>query len=199
MGKAKVILVTAFEPFGNDPVNPTQIILEKLPDRAGGYGIVKLLLPVEFARSRELACAEYDRISPAAVIMLGQAGGRAVITPETTARNIMKTGIPDNAGYRPQELSITEGGPGELYSTFSADRIVDVLRAMNIPCERSDDAGTYVCNCLLYGMLEHNRGEVPTVFIHVPYIPEQGHEDKPSMKTEDIYRGIMAVIETAIS
>ena len=196
--RSKVILVTAFEPFGEDLINPTQMILEQLPDEVGGYEIRKLLLPVEFVRSRELACAEYDRVLPSAVVMLGQAGSRSAITPETTGRNIMSARIPDNAGYQPLDLPVAENGPEALHSTFPADRIVDAVKGLDIPCERSDDAGTYVCNSLLYSMLEHNRGEVPTGFIHVPFIPEQGHEDKPFMKQEDIYEGIAAALRAII-
>lgn len=64
-----------------------------------------------------------------------------------------------------------------------------------IPCEISDNAGEYVCNCVFYSMLEHNGGEVPTGFIHVPFIPEQGHKDEPYLEFDDIYKGIVAAIE----
>ncbi len=188
----KVILATAFEPFGGDKINPTEMILDKLPDEIGGNKIRKLLLPVEFGRAVEMATAEYDRLSPSAVIMLGQAGGRSAITPETTAKNIMNASIPDNAGYQPENRTIVENGPDELHSTFDAAGIAEALNATGIPCEVSHDAGEYVCNALLYGMLYHNKGRVPTGFIHVPFIKEQGHDDKPFMEFEDMYEGIIA-------
>jgi len=190
----KSILVTAFEPFGGEAMNPTRMILERLPDRIGACALRKLVLPVAFVRAGETACAEYDRVSPAAVIMLGQAGGRSAVTPETTAKNLMTAKIPDNAGYQPQNVPIVPGGPDILRSTFSVSRIVEAVRALNIPCEPSDDAGTYVCNSLLYSMLSHNGGEVPTGFIHVPYLPEQGHADQPAMRLEDMVRAIIAAI-----
>ena len=194
-GKVKTILVTAFEPFGGEALNPTQMILEALPDTADGYSIRKLLLPVEFKKAREMACAEYDRLSPAAVVMLGQAGGRGAITPETSGRNVMHGRIPDNAGFQPDHLPVVENGPDVLYSTLPVGSIVKAVRALGLPCEESDSAGEYVCNTLLYGMLAHNGGEVPTGFIHVPYIREQGHEDKPFMELEEIGRGIAAALE----
>ncbi len=192
----RVILVTAFEPFGGEKLNPTELVLARLPDAIGEYELRKLLLPVEFVRARELAFAAYDRYSPAAVIMLGQAGGRDAITPETTGRNVMNGRIPDNAGFQPDHLPVVEGGPDSLASTLPTKKIIRAIQALGIPCERSDNAGEYVCNTLLYGMLERNRGKVPTGFIHVPYIREQGHEDAPFMELADMIRGILAAVET---
>ena len=193
------ILVTAFEPFGGDGLNPSEMVLHDLPDEMLGRIIHKLLLPVEFHRAPEEAIAEYDRLSPDAVIMLGQAGGRSAVTPESTGRNIMNAAEPDNAGYKPDHQSITEGGPEQLSSTLPMQKIIDSVRSLDIPCERSDSAGEFVCNCLLYSMLDHNKGEVPTGFIHMPYIKEQGHEDKPYMELKDITKAIMTAIETVIS
>ena len=191
-----MILVTAFEPFGGEKLNPAEMILNLLPDRIAGIRIRKLLLPVEFKRARELAAAEYDRVSPAAVIMLGQAGGRGAITPEAAGRNMMNGRIPDNAGCQPDHIPVVDGGPDLLWSTLPVDRIIRGVRALGIPCERSENAGEYVCNALLYGMLAHNGGAVPTGFIHVPYIREQGHEEQPFMELEAVCRGITAAIET---
>ena len=196
--KAEVVLVTAFEAFGGEELNPTELVLEMLPDTIGGYTLEKLLLPVEFIRCRELAIAKYDEVSPAAVIMLGQAGGRGAISPETMGKNVMNARVPDNAGYAPAHLPIIENGPEMLSSTLPVDRICEAVRALGIPCEKSGDAGEYVCNTLLYGMLEHNRGAVPTGFIHVPFIREQGHEDQPCMELSDIEKGIETAIKTVI-
>lgn len=192
----KNILITAFEAFGGEEINPTERVLEMLPDALGGFALRKVLLPVEFIKAREMAAEAYDKISPAAVIMLGQAGGRGAITPESTAKNRMNARIPDNAGFQPADLPIEEGGPDERYSTLPVDAIIEAVRAKGIPCERSDDAGAYVCNAVFYGMLRHNGGAVPTGFIHVPYIREQGHQDKPFMELDDIYAGVAATAAT---
>ena len=131
-------------------------------------------------------------------IMLGQAGGRSAITPETTAKNLMNSDQPDNAGFLANHLRIAENGPDTLSSTLPIDRITDALSARGIPCERSEDAGTYVCNSLFYSMLMHNKGEVPTGFIHVPFIKEQGHTDKPFIELDDIRTAVELIIKTTI-
>ena len=194
----KNLLVTAFEPFDGETLNPTAMMLESLPDEIGGHRIRKVLLPVEFDKAQELAVSAYDSLSPDAVIMLGQAGGRSAITPETTARNEMTARIPDNAGYWPEHIPVVPGGPGVLHSTLPAETIVQAVRALGIPCERSDDAGTYVCNALFYRMLNHVNGALPAGFIHIPYIREQGHEDKPFLAFEDALKGITAAIRTVL-
>ena len=195
-----MILVTAFEPFGGETINPTARILETLPDEIGGFKLHKLLLPVEFVRCREIALAEYDKSKPAAVIMLGQHGGADAIQVETAAVNRMHafakdgTPRPDNAGFAPANEPLIKGGADRLFSTFPAEEIVRAISAAGVRCELSNDAGRYVCNALLYGMLSHNRGEVPTGFLHVPYLKEQGHGDKPYMELDDMVRGIVAAV-----
>ncbi|MBP5295365.1 MAG: pyroglutamyl-peptidase I [Lachnospiraceae bacterium] len=190
------ILLTAFEAFGGDKLNPTALILDRFPEEIGGFSVRKVLLPVEFVRAQEIAFSAYDACAPAAVIMLGQAGGRKAISLEGTGRNLMNARIPDNAGYEPKGIPVAGDGPETLQATLPIEEILEAVRSQEIACERSDDAGGYVCNALLYGMLHHNNGAVPTGFIHVPYIPEQGHPDKPSMALSEIYRGIRTAVLT---
>ena len=189
------ILVTTFEPFGGEKLNPTEMVLGKLPDSVRGHAIRKLLLPVEYVKAREFAIAEYDRLLPAAVIMLGQAGGRNAINLETTAKNVMNGSNPDNAGFRPDHTPVVAGGANTLRSTLPIDKMIRAVEALGIPCVESGCAGEYVCNALFYGMLHHNKGSVPTGFIHVPYVREQGHEESPFMELETIYLGILAALE----
>lgn len=197
MRKTGCILVTGFEPFGGESINPTGTIIERLPEEIDGYKIIRLVLPVEFNRCVELASEAYERYSPKAVIMLGQAGVRSAITPETVGKNIMNARIPDNAGYKPQNVLIEENGPQLRYSTLPVAKIIEAVKSEGIPAEKSDDAGEYVCNNLLYGMLGHIGGKVPTGFIHVPFIKEQGH--KPYMEFDDVYKGIFTVVKTVIN
>ena len=189
------ILVTAFEPFGGEKLNPAEMVLGKLPDSVCGHAIRKLLLPVEYVKAREFAIAEYDRLLPAAVIMLGQAGGRNAINLETTAKNVMNGSNPDNAGFRPDHTPVVAGGANTLRSTLPIDKMIRAVEALGIPCVESGCAGEYVCNTLFYGMLHHNKGSVPTGFIHVPYIREQGHEETPFMEFETVYLGILTALE----
>lgn len=194
------ILVTAFEPFGGDKINPTERLLRELPDSIGGMRINKLLLPVEFLRAARIAADEYDRLLPAAVIMFGQAGGRSAVTPEAVGANLMDARIPDNAGFEPKGEPIVPGGANELYSTLPIEAIVAAVNALGVPAAISRDAGRYVCNSLLYSMLDHNAGRVPTGFVHVPFIREQvegvpGREQTPFMEYGAVFKAACAVAE----
>lgn len=195
----KTILVTAFEPFGGDGINPTELILSRLPGELEGVHISKLLLPVEFMRAPELALKEIGRLSPAAVIMLGQAGGRSAVTPETTAYNLMEARIPDNAGYEPHGTEAAPGGEAEIPASLPAERIVEAIRALGLPAELSHDPGRYVCNALMYSVLRSLRGSIPAGFIHVPFIRVQtegvkGRGKTPFMELDDICRAILEAI-----
>lgn len=195
----KTILVTAFTPFGGDSVNPAQLALEALPESIAGIKLSKLLLPVEFVVSTRMVKREYEKVCPSAVIMLGQAGGRGAVTPEKYGRNIMEASIPDNAGYKPERSPIYPDSPERFRSTLPLDSIVQSIAELGLPAEISEDAGTFVCNSLLYGVLYYNGGEVPTGFIHVPFMKEQtegvpGRENSPCWERDDIIRAVEAAV-----
>ena len=197
------ILVTAFEPFGGDSVNPTQLVLEALPDHIAGARVEKLLLPVEFRRAAEMALEAASLICPDCVICLGQAGGRGAVTPELYGRNLMNARIPDNAGYQPAGLPIVKGGPDELMSRLPVWRIIAHIRREGLPAEISFSAGEYVCNSLLYSVLYGLHESVRAGFIHVPFIRGQvegvpGREKKPYMELDDIKRAVCLAIEAAV-
>lgn len=106
----------------------------------------------------------------------------------------MHAAFPDNAGYQPTDVPVIPDGPDTLTSTLPNGKLVEAIRERGVPAELSDNAGSYVCNCLLYRMLFYNGGEVPTGFIHVPFIPEQGHADKPSLAADDAYAAVLTAI-----
>lgn len=198
----KRILITAFEPFGGDGINPTQLVLENLPGELCGAAISKLLLPVEFKRAAEIALSEAARILPDCVICFGQAGGRKAVTPELFGRNSMDARIPDNAGYQPKGEAIVPGGPDKLRSRLPVWDIIAHIRREGLPAEISYSAGEYVCNSLLYGLLYGLHESVPAGFIHVPFIREQvegvkGREKTPFMELEDIKTAVRLAIEAA--
>lgn len=199
----KRVLITAFEPFGGDGINPTQLILERLPEELDGVKLCKLLLPVEFGRAADMAVNEALRISPAAVICLGQAGGRSAITPEQRAVNLMEARIPDNAGYEPHGEPVAEGGPDVIETRLPVWDIIAHIRALGLPAEISFSAGEYVCNSLMYGVLYRLHESIPTGFIHVPFIREQtegvpGREHTPFMELEALEAGIEAAARAVI-
>lgn len=188
----KTIIVSAFAPFGGEAINPTELILKKLPDYIGKIEIKKLYLPVEFIKAPKILIDEYDNYKPKAVIMLGQAGGREKITIEAIAKNLMNAKISDNSSFKPTNLEIVKDGKGELSATLPIEELISEVEKLNIKVSKSEDAGSYVCNCLMYGMLNHNNGEVPTGFIHVPFIKEQGKT--PYMDLIDEYNGIVTIV-----
>ena len=194
------ILVTAFDPFGGEVMNPAQMAVERLADRIGNHDITKLIVPTVFGVSGDQVTAEMDRLKPDAVISVGQAGGRKAVTPERVAIDIMDANITDNAGIQPKDEPVVEGGPAAYFSTLPVKTMVESIKAAGLPAQISNTAGTFVCNHLLYRVLHHAAQRMPHTkccFVHVPYITEQVREkpDMPSMELEDIVRALTAAIE----
>ena len=193
------ILVTAFDPFGGESINPAQQAVERLDETIGNHQISKLIVPTVFGKAAELVIAEMDKMHPDAVICVGQAGGRKSVTPERIAINIMDAGIKDNDGNQPSDEPVVAGGPAAYFSTLPIKTMVSAIRNAGLPGDVSNTAGTFVCNSLLYSVLHHaamNMPETKAVFIHVPYIPLQteGKENVPSMPLDDIVRALTAAI-----
>ena len=109
------ILVTAFDAFGGESINPTERALQQLPDRIGDAELIKLVIPTKFGESLRRAIEAAEGSAVDAIVCLGQAGGRAHITPERVAINVMDADIPDNAGYQPVDVSVVEGGSGGIF------------------------------------------------------------------------------------
>lgn len=202
----KSIIITAFAPFGGEKINPTELILNNLPDEIEGFNIEKLLLPVEFTNCVEPLHELLTVLDPSAIIMLGQAGGRAAITPERIAINIMDAIIPDNSGYMPRDLPITEGGNEAYFSTLPLRDIESAITENGILCKISNTAGTYVCNCLMYSVMAAIRKSSRSIlagFIHVPYSDEQvlgiaDRENTPHMSVKDMTCAIRIAIQVVV-
>lgn len=189
----KSLLITGFEPFGGEVINPSWEAVHRLPDEINGYSLTKLLLPVEFGSAADKALEIADRISPDVIICVGQAGGRGEITPELVAINLRYAKIPDNSGNQPIDEPIIVGGDNALFSTIPARKIAEAIEAFGIPSQLSYSAGSYVCNDLLYTLLMHFKGSKTRVgFIHIPYCTEQGKE--PYMSLESIVDGLKNAI-----
>ncbi len=193
------ILVTAFDPFGGESVNPAQQSVEGLASSIGQHSITKLVVPTVFGDAAKLVTDTMDQLRPEAVICVGQAGGRRSVTPERVAINIMDANIKDNAGEMPQDEPVVVGGPAAYFSTLPIKKMVQAIRDVGYPADVSNSAGTFVCNSLLYSVLHHAAVHMPdtrAVFIHVPYIPEQtiGKENVPSMPLESIIAALSAAI-----
>ncbi|MGB3926446.1 MAG: pyroglutamyl-peptidase I [Caldicoprobacterales bacterium] len=189
------ILVTAFEPFGGEKVNPALETMQRLPDKIGKLQILKLELPTVFNKSMEKVWQFIEQQKPDAVISLGQAGGRACISIERVAINIDDTKMADNEGNAPVDQPIFEDGDNAYFSTLPIKKMVNAIKKIGIPAEVSNTAGTYVCNHVMYGVLykiHKERLNIKAGFIHVPFIPEQvvDNPGRPSMSLENIVQAI---------
>ena len=193
------LLLTAFEPFGGEQVNAAQQACMLLPDRIGGIEITRITVPTVFYRSIDTVMEAARRLEPDVILCVGQAGGRAAITPERVAINVSDARIPDNAGCAPTDEPIIPDGENALFSTLPVKRQVEAIRAAGIPAQLSNTAGTFVCNHLMYGVLYHCSRELPHIragFIHVPFTTGQV-VDRPDhcLSAADIARGLYAAIE----
>ncbi len=200
------VLVTGFEPFGGATVNPSALAAEVLAaERPGGAETVCLILPVVRYRCIDLTVATIERRPPDVVVMLGQGGGRAAITPERVAINLDDFRRPDNAGHHPIEEPIVPGGPAAYFASLPVRAMVREMQAAGVPAAVSTTAGTYICNHLSYGVLHHlalRRLPVRAGLIHLPYLPEQVTgmaTEAPSMALETMLRGLRAAIACALS
>ena len=191
----KKLLITGFEPFGGEQINPSWQAVEALPERVGNYALTKLLVPVLFGEAADRVIAAADALSPDVIISVGQAAGRDAITPEMVGINLRYAKIPDNSGYEPKDEKISEDGERAYFSTLPVRKIAEFINDAGISAQVSYSAGAYVCNDLLYTLLKRfENGKTKVGFIHVPYSKEQGKE--PSMDINDIIKGLTVAIES---
>lgn len=168
------VLVTGFDPFGDDVINPSFEAVKMLPDVIDNAKIIKIEIPTVFYKSIEVLRKAIDKYQPDVVICVGQAGGRDKIAIERLAINIDDARIADNEGQKPIDKIIEVDGQNALFSTLPIKLIHQRLNEVAIPSEISNTAGTFVCNHLMYGLLSTTLNtKTRGGFIHVPYIPEQ--------------------------
>ncbi|MDZ7813210.1 MAG: pyroglutamyl-peptidase I [Ideonella sp.] len=170
------ILLTGFEPFAGDTLNPSAAIAQQLEGaQIGTHSVRACILPCEFDASLRVLQRELEALAPTLVVCLGQAGGRAEISVERVAINVDDARIPDNAGAQPVDEPVRPGGPAAYFSTLPIKAVVAGLRAAGLPASVSQTAGTFVCNHVFYGLMQAcaHRTDVQAGFIHVPWLPEQ--------------------------
>jgi pyroglutamyl-peptidase len=181
---ARKVLVTGFEPFGGATVNPSADIARHMHGRRiGGHEIAGMVLPCRFDAAVAALKKHLLALDPALVVCVGQAGGRAEITPERIAINVDDAQIPDNAGRQPVDVRIVKNGPAAYWSTLPIKAVVAALRKRGIPAAVSQTAGTFVCNHVFYGLMHalRTRPQVRGGFVHVPFLPEQARDGQPSL------------------
>jgi pyroglutamyl-peptidase len=198
------ILVTGFEPFGGEALNPSWEAVSRLNGDTGDARIERLLVPTTYADSIGTVTEAIDRLRPAAVVMVGQAGGRAELSIERVAINCDDAQAPDNGGVLREDAPIVSQGPTAYLATLPIKQIVAGLRSAGFPAAVSNTAGLFVCNHLFYGVLHHivtHNLETQAGFIHVPFLPGQvvGKPGTPSMSLETMVAGLDCMVAVLTS
>jgi pyroglutamyl-peptidase len=204
-----MILLTGFEPFGDSYINPSEKIVKHLNGiNIAGQDIHTLILPVDTFQAPVQLINALRQNEPAAVVCLGVALGRPAISIERLAVNLMDFRIPDNSGIQVMDQPIIEHGPAALFSTLPVRKIYEGLINRGIPAELSLSAGTYLCNQIMYCLLEycsHLSSSLPGGFIHLPALPEQAalrQQPTPSMNFETMLQAVqisLAVVTNQLS
>ena len=195
------ILLTAFDPFGGENINPALEAVKLVPEKIGDIEIVKLTVPTVFHKSISVVADAIEKNLPDAVLCIGQAGGRAELTPERVAIILDDARIPDNEGNQPVDCPVFADGAPAYFSTLPIKAMTRAIREVGIPASVSNTAGTFVCNHLMYGLLYTLDKHYPAVrggFMHVPFVPDQvarRGSPAPSMSVRDIAAGIEAAIK----
>ena len=198
------VLVTGFEPFAGQRVNPSQLAVEALAGRTiAGRRIETAILPVVFGDATAALRRAVRRHRPELVICVGEAGGRAEISVERVAINVDDARIADNAGAQPIDEFIAGNGPPAYFATLPVKAMAVAMRAAGVPTEVSNSAGTFVCNHLMYGVLHYlaaSGQRARAGFIHVPYSEEQVLDKPatPSMAIATMVKAIRAGIAAAL-
>ncbi|WP_296228962.1 pyroglutamyl-peptidase I [Ralstonia sp. UBA689] len=198
-------LITGIEPFESDPTNPSWDIAQALDgQQIDGATIVARQLPCVFGVANAKLVEAIEETSPTLVLALGLASGRAEISVERVAINVIDARIPDNAGNQPVDTPVVADGPTAYFSTLPIKAIVHALREAGVPAAVSQSAGTYNCNHLFYGLMHHITTRAPQVrggFIHVPTTPELAarHAGRPSLSLDTQIKGIRTAVRTALA
>ena len=203
------VLLTGFEAFGHTPINPAEQVARALDGTlVEDAKIVARVVPNVFFKAIEVVRTAIEDLQPDIVLMLGEYGGRAVITVERIAHNLndsTRYRLADNDGIALQDRPTVPGGPVAYYSTLPIRAMVKAMRAAGVPTDISDTPGTFCCNHLMYGILHHIATTdlpVRAGWIHLPYLPSTAALEEnlgaPSMSAETSAAGVAAAIRAIV-
>jgi pyroglutamyl-peptidase len=195
-------LVTGFEPFGGDTVNPAEEAVQLLRSRIGNLEVATSVLPASFAQSAAALVRAIESTRPDIVLCVGQAGGRVALSLERVAINVQDARIPDNDRAQPIDVPVVPRGPAAYFATLPIKAAVAALRQAGLPAEVSNTAGTFVCNHILYSLMHiaaQGGHRFRGGFLHIPLLPEQAATQRgvASMALADVVRGIEIILQTA--
>lgn len=197
------ILVTGFDPFGGEPVNPAIESVKLLPDTIAGAEIIKLEIPTVCHKSLQKIDAKIAEVDPDVILSIGQAGGRPDITVERVGINVDDCRIPDNEGNQPCDEPVFADGPDAYFVTLPIKAMVQKINEAGVPASVSNTAGTFICNHVTYGvryLCEHKYPGKKSGFIHIPFMTSQavGKRGIACMNLNDIVKGLTAAIEAIV-
>lgn len=197
------VLITGFDPFGGEKINPAWEAVKGIKDIIEGAKIIKLEIPTVFNKSIEKVKEAMELEKPDIVLCIGQAGGRYDITIERVAINVDDARIEDNEGNQPIDIPVFEDGENAYFSNLPIKAMVEEIKGQGIPASISNSAGTFVCNHIMYGVLYHINKTYKNMrggFIHVPFINEQvlDKKNQPYMPVEHITKALEAAIKAAV-
>lgn len=197
------ILVTGFDPFGGEPINPAIESVKRLPDNIAGAEIIKLEIPTVRKKSLEKIEKAINEHNPDVILSIGQAGGRFDISIERIGINLDDFRIPDNEGNQIIDEPVFPDGENSYFVKLPVKAMVQNVQKNNIPASVSYTAGTFVCNHVLYGVLyliEKKYKGKKSGFIHIPFLPQQvvDKRNTPSMELNTIVKGLTAAIEAIV-
>ena len=191
------ILLTGFEPFGGEKINPSWEAV-KAVQAPTGMQLEKMLLPVSFRKAPALIEEYIKSFRPDVILSLGQAGGREGISLERIAVNLADARIADNDGFQPRDEVLQAAGPAAYLSTLPLRRMEAALQTAGLPASLSNTAGLYVCNAVFYtaARLAESLSPAPRAgFVHVPYLPEQASgKEAPSLSLEEDIRALEIIL-----
>ena len=196
------VLLTGFDAFGGDTVNPSWLAVQALSGEViAGHTVIAAQLPTAFASSTAVLVHLLRIHRPALVICVGQAGGRSALSIERVAININDARIADNTGAQPIDQPVLKTGPAAYFSTLPIKAVLHALQQAGLPAEVSQTAGTFVCNQVFYALMhtlkkQRGKGTMRGGFIHVPFLPSQG---APSMALGDMVRGLRVAVDCALN
>ncbi|MCG3252465.1 MAG: pyroglutamyl-peptidase I [Candidatus Heimdallarchaeota archaeon] len=177
----KKVLLTGFDPFGKDKINPALELIKKMAkEEIPDVVLTTIRLPVVFGEAIAELISAIEKTKPDLILSLGQAAGRMVVSIERIGLNMNDTDHADNANNKPRDELIADNGPAAYFTTINVRKTYQEIKKASIPVSISNSAGTFVCNNIIYGVLHHlasnNQNHIKYGFIHIPYLPSQAAE-----------------------
>lgn len=205
----KKVLLTGFEAYGYTPINPAESVARALEGAlVGDVEIVSRIVPNTFFKCIDFVTAAIEEVQPELVVMMGEYGGRSMVTVERLAQNLndgTRYGLTDNAGQSLQGDLTAAEGPVAYYATLPLRAMVKAMRDAGVPADISDAGGTFCCNHLMYGVLHYlaqKQSAIRAGWIHLPFLPAVAALEEnlgaPSMSVETAVAGVKMAIQAAL-